>query len=300
MAGCVFGIVLFRSIVNPRFDNSQSVSASTGHTNDKCWLKYALKSGELKLFSHRSYYDNTQEETSCIESLTQLKDIGVTHLDLDLCLDQSDSALSLVVAHPMEFKHELNYYSPCANTDFDEMIQALEHVYGNDFFISMEPKAAWGNTAQELNDAALTNLPSSIMKVLFDKIEQHDLRGKCAVILEINTEAHDGHEIRLERSLLKNILSYCQLFKGIRLKDDTPFALGEYDMIMPTIEFHPSHPHNFNGEVIARDLWSKSIFWVVDNEQDLVFAAELHPFGIVSNAPRMIVDIVESSSWCDR
>ncbi|KAL7527573.1 hypothetical protein ACHAXR_002019 [Thalassiosira sp. AJA248-18] len=324
---CCFAIVIYEI---PRlFGPPTTTTTKQGkfgrrrHSREKkqhrCWLKHALESGEFKLFSHRSYYDNTQSDkersattTSCKDALVQLKHINVNHLDLDLVLGdlqqqhshgEKNNQQQLIVAHPMEFKGQSKYYSPCANTDFDEMIQTLKHVYaGNDFFISMEPKAAWGNTQKELDDVALTNSPSTILEELLKKIIQHELGGHCAVIAEINEVAqqHDnGQELEKERSLLKDISQHCQLFRGIRLLDDSPTSIGDgYAMIMPTIEFHPSHAHNTAGKVIPQSLWSKSISWVVDNEEDLDLAAELRPFGIVSNSPKNIVDIVKGSSWC--
>ena len=269
----------------------------------RCWMKRALKSGDFVIFSHRSYHDNTQSnQPSCEESLSRLKKIGVNHMDLDLVMDEhaTDAVAKprLLVAHPMEFKRMSDYYSPCANTEFDEMIDIVKRVYGTDeFFLSMEPKAAWQKTQQELDDVALTNLPSNILEQLLDAIQRHDLKGKCAAIVEIN-EAHDDNELEKERRLLNKILQHCQLFRGIRLSDEPPSSMGEYDILMPSIEFHPSHLHNTGGKVIPEELRKKSILWVVDNESDLQFAADLRPFGIVSNSPKNIVGIIDSSSWC--
>ncbi|KAL7527507.1 hypothetical protein ACHAWF_002203 [Thalassiosira exigua] len=275
-----------------------------GSKNDpRCWLKGGLQSGELHLFSHRSYYDNTASEQptpTCHSSLAALKELGVNSLDLDLVLDERGGTNQLLVAHPMEFKRKSDYYSPCANTDFDEMMRMLQSVFGTEFFISMEPKAAWGNAEKELNDAALTNRPSNILKKLLENIKQHDLKAKhCAVIVEIR-EGHDGKELEKERRLLKEILQHCQLFRGIRLADESPSSMGEYDILMPTIEFHPWHVHNIDGKSIPSSLRGKSLFWVVDNESDLALAAEMRPFGVVSNSPRNIVDIIRSSNWCDQ
>ena len=278
LSSCCFAIVILGA---PRLFSLSSgkVGHSRGNLvgspqSHRCWLKRALKSGEFKLFSHRSHHDNTQsEQPTCAESFSKLKAIGVNHFDFDLVLDEhNENNSQLIVAHPMEFKRESEYYSPCANTGFDEMITTLKNVYGNDFFISMEPKAAWGKTQKELNDVALTNLPSTILEELLKKIIEHDLKGNCAAIVDIN-EVQDSHELEKERSFLKKILQNCQLFSGIRLSDDAPTSMGDYDVLMPTIEFHPSHAHNTAGKVIPQSLLKQSIFWVVDNEADLELAA---------------------------
>ena len=288
------------------YDVREGNFARPSSRNDQCWLKRAIKSGECALFSHRSYYDNTQsEQPSCHDALVQLKGIGVNHLDLDLVLDEQHSIKSseseaeprLVVAHPMEFKQTSNYYSPCANTELDEMVHTLKKVYGTDFFLSMEPKAAWGNTQKELEDKALTNLPSAILDEFLRAIRRNELEGHCAAIVEIS-EAQDDKELEKELALLKEILEYCQLFRGIRITDKPPQSMGDYDIIMPTIEFHPSHAHNVKGQSIPKELWNKSIFWVVDSVEDLHLAADMRPYGIVSNSPKNIVDILEEEEWC--
>ena len=168
-AGCL--ILIFHRILH------QLSSSSTNNTEiheAKCRLKQAIRSGECQLFSHRSYYNGQTED--CQTALEQLKRIGVHHLDLDLVLstatadnnDNKDGIASnndnLIVAHPMEYKHTTSTgYSPCGNTPFNEMIHHLKSVYNDDnnnFFISMEPKAAWGQTPQELADVALVDPPS--------------------------------------------------------------------------------------------------------------------------------------------
>lgn len=298
---CCFTIIVVLGIPRLFWPSKAGISlgSSSSSLTHRCWLKHALESGEFKLFSHRSYHDNTQsEQPTCHDSLSQLKEIGVDHIDLDLVLDERNGNKRIIVAHPMEFKHQSDYYSPCANMDFDEMVHTLKSVYGNEFFISMEPKAAWGNTRKELGDAALTNLPSNILDNLLEKIIEYDFQGNCAAIVEINKVAHGGLELEKQQDLLEEILQHCQLFRGIRLADDSPTSMGDYDILMPTIEFHPAHAHNTAGKVIPQSMRSKSIFWVVDNEADLALAGDMHPFGIVSNSPKNIVDIVKSSAWC--
>lgn len=303
---CCVAIILFfgplslflssaREQKNDVFITKGHLVGSNRQARHQCWLKHAMKAGKFRLFSHRSYHDNTQsKQPTCFESLSNLKAIGVNHLDLDLVLNDNEQ---LVVAHPMEFKHQSKYYSPCARVGFDEMIRTLKTVYENNFFISMEPKAAWGNTPKELEDVALTNFPSSILKVLLKKITEHGLGGKCAAIVEI-FQAHDEQELQEERNLLNSIIQHCELFQAVRLADEPPVTMGDYDALMPTIEFHPSHPHNVEEKTLPQSLWEKSIFWVVDTEADLALAATLRPYGVVTNSPKNIVDIVGDSSWC--
>ena len=313
---CCFAIGLLFYTSHHDGERTQRAASQEGKHDDthniqmhKCWLKRALTLGKFHIFSHRSYFDNTQSmQPTCQEALEQLKSIGVNHLDLDLVLADKDPTTDdphmhkIVVAHPMEFKHESDFYSPCGNTDFDEMISTLSKVYDGNFFISMEPKAAWKRTEKELHDLALVNTPSTILEILLLKIVQHNLGGNCAAIVpdihDREVVVQDEHELQKERSLLDNISKQCQLFRGIRLADDAPTTLGRFDMIMPTIEFHPSHPHNIEGKAIPKHLLNKSIFWVVDNEVDLLLAAELQPFAVVSNNPKHLYDIMHGSNWC--
>lgn len=301
---CCFAIVvIFGGIVLPCLLSNQSTKTKTGTLDGKhrCWLRHALESGEFQLFSHRSYCDNAQsEQPTCRESLLQLLDVGVSRLDLDLVLDDRNATRpKLVVAHPMEYKRQSKYYSPCANIGLDEMISLLREVYDNDFFISMEPKAAWGNTPKELQDAALTNFPSAILTALLETIRSRDLGGKCAVIAEVREEGLDDDELEKERTLLAATREHCEFFRGIRLADAAPSVMGEYDAIMPTIEFHPNHARNTGGKVVPKSLQRRSIYWVVDDEDDLKLAASLRPRGIVSNTPKKMVQIIEDSKWCE-
>jgi len=171
--------------------------------------------------------------------------------------------------------------------------------------ISFEPKAAWRSTQDELNDVPLVNSPSSILEtMLLIKIVELSLEGKCAIIVPDLDDTKlvvqdDDNELQKEHSVVNEIRKYCQLFTGVRLSDDPPTSLGKNDLIMPTIEFHPSHPHNTKGKIIPDSLWEKSIFWIVDTEEDLLRATwEMKPFGIVSNTPKHLVDIVDEPSWC--
>ena len=105
----------------------------------------------------------------------------------------------------MEFTQQSVYYSPCANADFDDTIHALRDVYEDDFFISIEPKAAWRSTRDELNDVALVNSPSSILEMLLIKIVELSLEGRCAIIVPDLDDAklvvQDDNE--LQKMLLK-------------------------------------------------------------------------------------------------
>ena len=98
---------------------------------------------------------------------------------------------------------------------------------------------------------------------------------------------------------MKEILKYCKLFKGLGISHALPETMGNYDILMPTIEFHPNHSHNTEHKSIPEELWPMSVFWVVDNEENLDLAASLRPDGIVSNTPKDIISIIHSDKWCD-
>ena len=124
------------------------------------------------------------------------------------------------------------------------------------------------------------------------------MNGKCAATLDINP-AQDDKELELEKKLLEGTLENCQLFKGIGFScNPLPRSMGDCDVIMPTIEFHPNHPHNTEHKAILEGLWPTSVFWVVDNEEQLELAADMRPNGIVSNSPKKIISILCSNEWC--
>lgn len=294
-------------------DTSTEITSYTLAEN-QCWLKQAHKKGEFVIFSHRTYVNSAlpqQQQPSCHDALQQLKNLGIHHIDIDLVLDEAQFPPRLVVAHPMEYNKLSKYYSPCANTELDNFIQLLEHIYDNgDFFLSMEPKAAWGNTPVELDNPALANLPSKILERLLNAIQRNVLSGdNCAAIVEIpegHVKGRSNEEIMNEEELLSEILDYCQWFKGVRFVDGAvtsmSMSMGDYDMIMPSIEFHPRHPHNLkqnrNDGVIPRKVRENALFWVVDDEDMLELAADLRPAGIVSNSPENIVAIIDG--WCSQ
>ena len=264
-------------------------------SKQKCWLKDAFERGDFVIYSHRSFfYDNDRPQPSCTDALSQLKQIGVNHLDLDLVFDKSTD--TIVVSHPMEFKRESMYYSPCSLMPLDNLIEVLDEVYNGSWFISLEPKASWGRTAKEQSDPALVE-PIQIMEKLLKIFVTHDLdKSKCAVIIDVNTV--NGSE---ELNIFQKLLNHSQLFVGKRNSDevaDTMDASGfRYDKIMPTIEFHHNHPRN-QGMYVPKQINPQSIFWVIDNEEDLRFAADLQPHGIVTNSPKDIVKIINDPNWC--
>ncbi|EJK47891.1 hypothetical protein THAOC_33359 [Thalassiosira oceanica] len=172
-----------------RLGSSAAASNGVGH---RCRLARAFSAGEFRVFSHRTFHDDGQSvQPACRDSLERLRSIGVTHLDLDLVLAEEEKDAGregvLVVAHPMEWKRESSYYSPCANQKFDDLVGYLKDVYRDeDWFISLEPKASWNNSPRELSDPALADSPSSILQVLLTKVRQHNLKGHCAAIQEVD------------------------------------------------------------------------------------------------------------------
>ena len=80
-------------------------STSEMEMKNKCWLKSAFLSRKFFVYSHRSYFDYTAvQQPSCEVSLSQLKEIGVNHLDLDIVIHAhrvENYIPRLIVSHPM-------------------------------------------------------------------------------------------------------------------------------------------------------------------------------------------------------
>jgi len=287
---------------------------SSQKSSPECLLKEAYESGDFTLYSHRSFYDiNDPESTNtefksqekivkaCTNSLEALKAINVNHLDIDLVLDEDSN--EIIVSHPMEFKRESNVYSPCSLLPLPTLIPLLDKTYssGNDhdsWFISMEPKGQWHHSAEEEKDAALA-LPLDVMKKVLSIVQEHKFTPQnCAVI--INCLLLQGEE---EERLVRELQKYCQLFVGIRRSDPVGEILQveskpngfHYDYLMPSVEFHPKHA---NHEQSYDFNLNKSVFWVVDNEDDLRLVADMNMRAIVSNTPKKIVDILNDPNWC--
>lgn len=271
------------------------LSSHKTQTNE-CWLKDAFNRSDFVIFSHRSFVSGIDESNiSCKDAISQLKAIGVSHMDLDLVFDEATETLT--VSHPMEFKKESNFYSPCSLLPLEEVIDLLYDVYqDNSWFISLELKASWGRTQKEQNDAALTE-PLQIMTALNDVLLHYNLvKTQCAVI--VDASAVRGSQ---ESEAFRKLLDHCQLFSGKRQSDiveDTMDVSGfHYDKIMPTIEFHPMH-HSNEGHFVPKNIDKHSIYWVVDTVEDLRLAADLHPAGIVSNTPYEMVSTIMDATWC--
>ena len=186
-------------------------------TTNQCWLKNAFHKGDFVVFSHRSFFSTNEiAQLSCKEALTQLRNIGVHALDLDLVLDGLSDNSKILVSHPIEFKRQSNNYSPCSLLPLDHVIFLLDEVYGEErnWFFSLEPKASCGRTQNEMNDFALVE-PFKIMSELLRVIMKNKLdKNQCAVIIDVNTIK--GHE---EYDLSDRLLQHCQLFIGKRKSD---------------------------------------------------------------------------------
>ena len=117
------------------------ISISHKTQTKECWLREAFYRGDFDIFSHRSFVSgNNAPDTTCRDALNQLKNIGVNHLDLDLVLDEILGNSRIVVSHPMEFKKESKYYSPCSLQPLETVIEELNAVYDDNWFISLELK----------------------------------------------------------------------------------------------------------------------------------------------------------------
>lgn len=298
-----FSVVLITITHFLSFDNLSLENRDILQSNKECWLKDAFNSGDFVVYSHRSFvFSSSDQDTiqpSCKAALSMLKDKGVNHLDLDLVLDEGkdNKSAKVVVSHPMEFKRESTYYSPCSLLALNDLIQILDEVYGKSkWFISLEPKASWGRTQEEMKDIALVE-PKKIMSKLLEILVKFNLReDQCAVIIDVNS-IHNNQE----KETFKKLLDHCQLFLGKRRTDlvENTMEIGgfHYNKIMPTIEFHPNH-NGHEGLTVPQQINQQSIYWVVDNAKDLRLAADLHPHGIVSNNPIEIVRIINDPNWC--
>mmetsp|Transcript_3768 Transcript_3768/g.5628 ORF Transcript_3768/g.5628 Transcript_3768/m.5628 type:complete len:350 (-) Transcript_3768:40-1089(-) len=290
-------------------------------SSSECWLQHAFHSGSFHIFSHRSFFDKEKNAikalsetsiTTCKEALIKLKSIKVNHIDIDVVLDidkTGNKNHSLKVAHPVEFKQTSAYYSPCANQELDVFLQTMHYVFndkdGQNYFVSMEPKAAWKRTQKESDDEALAPpiMVLQSLKASIDKAKEfvgsENTKQRYAVIMDPNLL--QGRE---ENDLFLDLKRRCQLFIGYRMSDNVAADLSIYDGIMPSIEFHPKyihHHHSLQEHDSMKTLEQareKSIYWIVDNEEDLKLTAALRPLALVSNRPEHIVSLIENESFC--
>lgn len=262
--------------------------------------------------SHRSLVDShtiQAEQPNCLEGLRQLNAHKIHYLDLDLIYDPAQQ--QLVVAHPMEFTGATQLYSPCAKQPLETLLQLLEQAMPQSaWFVSLEPKANWERLPPEQLQASQSVLqaPMVVLEQTLMVVQKLNLQpSQCTLYI-------DATQIEpVETAIATKLSKYCSL--ALAMKRDNGEAakraarLWHYDYLMPTIEYHPSHP-NYQataGVDALRDVQqsiSKTVYWVVDTSEDLERTAQLQGYngGIVSNRPlemvRLLID--SQSKWCPK
>lgn len=295
-----------------------SPSAGVISLSKECQLRTQFNKGNFVILSHRSFiahskqfsdavalatakvtakHTDTEEEDkepTCGDALKQLKKAGVNHLYVSIELkdvtDGHNHRQEIVVSHPMEFTQQSTSYSLCNDIPLRSFIGLLDKTYAKSkWFMSIEPHGSWGKTYGESDKPQLSSLakPTDVMRGLLDEVFGSDNLGKYNCGLVIDTTALYGME---EIITLRTIYGHCKLL------------VFSYDFRMPTVRFYPDHKeyqYGSNGIVFPSYLKKHSIFWEVNDSEELKLAAALEPYGIVSNSPEnMIKTITGDPNWC--
>ncbi|CAB9527887.1 expressed unknown protein [Seminavis robusta] len=125
---------------------------------------------------------------------------------------------------------------------------------------------------------------------------------QCTLYVDVNKVKHE------ESVVVDELAEHCTLSFAIRRQEaydaQQAVRLQRYDYIMPTVEYHPSHPNyastiGINALRVVQQSVPKAIYWIVDTPQDLERVALLRGYGIVSNRPLEMVKLVQDTRvWC--
>ena len=201
----------------------------------------------------------------------------------------------------MGFLGTTDTFSPCALTPLPRMISLIKTPMPK-FLISLEPKADWDRT----HEYPLLKDPATLLKETLRVVSHANLQlDKCTIYVDANKVQPK------EEFFLEQISDYCSLAFAVRRFEghDAQLAMEKkkYDWIMPTIEFHPTHPNygeTTGVESLKRVQFSvpKAIYWIVDTPIDLERVALFKGSGVVSNRPLEMVKMLTDRSygWCSR
>ena len=293
-AVCILCIVWIQSLRRPG-----SVLSTEA---DRCWLREAVLRGDFLIGSHRSMGDShfARQPATCLEGLAQLKSYNISYLDLDMIYDPSSD--QIVIAHPTEFKGTAECRSPCALTPLQSLFKLLQNVFEQEpWLVSLEPKVDWYRT----NDSkSLLKEPTVVLEHTLSVMEQFDMKPThCTLFVDAN------RVIAAEEPLLNKLSRHCSLSYAVRRHEglDAQKAVQrmDFEYIMPTIEFHPSHPHyrdttGIESLRITQQTVPKSVYWEVDTKEDLERVASFRGAGLVSNRPLFVAELLQDPkhSWC--
>lgn len=286
-----------------RTQNQQQLLLST--EKDRCWLQEAFQRGNFLVGSHRSLGDSQlSKQPSCLEGLHQLYIHNIHYLDLDLIYDPA--TLQLVVAHPMEFQGTTQVYSPCANQPLEIVIQLLDQTMQRSWSVSLEPKADWDRT----QDNSILQPPILLLEQILKVVEKSQLEStQCSLIIDTSKVQSN------EMPIVAKLAQYCSFSFAMRRNQGVEIisaslqqqtTIFHYEYLMPTIEFHPTHPNyqattGMDSLRAVQQTVDQCIYWTVDTRQDLERAAMLRATGIVSNQPLKLVQcLTEDPSWCSQ
>ena len=279
--------------------------------SDRCGLQDAFRLGDFWVGSHRSLVDShwpQAQQPTCLEGLRQLYAHHVHYLDLDLIYDPTHR--QLVVAHPMEFAGTTHVYSPCAKLPLETVLQLLDQAMPqSSWFVSLEPKADWDRTheANSVLQEPMVLLEQTLAVVQRLKIQP----AQCTYYIDANKVQPQ------EMTLVADIANHCSMALAMKRQDhgetlQKAEQLLHYEYLMPTIEFHPTHPNYLattgadSLRVVQQSIPNiQSVYWIVDTAQDLERVAQLRQGfhgGIVSNRPLEMVRILtdQQYNWCPK
>lgn len=339
-------------------DDSNTVASPS----ERCALQDSFQKGDFWIGSHRSLADTASSQrlllepslatsSQCRDGLRRLLKNGIFYLDLDLIYDAVHH--QLVVAHPMEFQGTTQFYSPCAKQPLETVLTLLEEAATDvsksnsnnnnqqkqpSWFVSLEPKADWDRAATydsngNIDPTALLQEPLVLLEQTLAVLKKLNIPPtQCALYIDTNKLDTKSNEQDSKLDIVTlHLTRYCRLALAMKRSDRAKDLLPKqpqvsYDYLVPTIEFHPTHPHHaattghhslqqIQTSLLHRNDNLRVIYWIVDTAEDLERVAQLLLVlsddsnlsdiedstargGIVSNRPLEMVRILSAPSWC--
>lgn len=235
----------------------------------------------VDIWSHRTHVDSGRYALGCRLSLELLRKSGIHHFDVDVLMQEPGSPLLL--AHPSEVTSNPNtsfQRAPCSNMELRNFLALLKEIYsGEDFYLTMEPKANWPGQAEN----AVLGEPKVLLDQLLAELPSLISKARCGIILSPDQllALGQGYDQQIFRAC-QDLVYPLSIRSPFQLPPTTP-----YTMFMPTIEHHQ--------EMKSTSSTAPTVVWVVDDEQQLKRALELpNVKGIITNKPQQLQEMLQS------
>lgn len=236
--------------------------------------------GSVQIWSHRGHLDSSSPDSkswSCQHVLTELKKNEIRHLDVDILFHEGNA----IVAHPTEMGTDLGNFSPspCSRMLLTEFIEMLQTHFGEDFYVTMEPKSAWTQEGPFLSP------PEKVVGGILDSLDKRPVpHQRCGVILD-TWQAEDSRIAPLVYRIQQHCIMVTPFRRNVAPLDEKDVPPPAFKMMMPTHELFGGPDGKWWLHKMHK-AHAQVILWVVDTVENLTKALKLDGVhGVISNHP---------------